>query len=95
MFGLTVTETSCAFTFTDIAVVTTSEIDLFNVTGNLTSKQSKPHAELQSLEFDPVNEVLFVSDDGSRNASIYTLNLRRDGALEPFIQSENCIILVF
>jgi hypothetical protein len=95
MFSLTVTEISYAFTFTDIAVVTTSEIDLFSDTGNLTGKLPKPTAELQSLEFDPVNEVLFVSDDTNRNVSIYTLNLRGDGALEPFIQSENCIIFVF
>jgi len=95
MFGLTVTETSCAFTFTDIAVVTTSEIDLFSDPGNLTGKLSKPNGELQSLEFDPVNEVLFVSDDANINVSIYTVNLRGDGAFEPFIQSENCIIFVF
>lgn len=95
MFGLTVTETSCAFTFTDIAVVTTNEIDLFSGTGNLTRNLSKPNAELQSLEFDPVNEVLFVSDDANKNVSIYILNLRGDGALEPFIQSENFIIFVF
>jgi hypothetical protein len=90
-----VTETSYAFTFTDIAVVTTSEINLFSDTGNLTGKLPKPTAELQSLEFDPVNEVLFVSDDTNSNVSIYTLDLRGDGALKPFIQSENCIILVF
>ena len=94
-FSLTVTEISYAFSFTDIAVVTTSEIDLFSNTGNLTGKLPKPTAELQSLEFDPVNEVLFVSDDTNSNVSIYTLNLRGDGALEPFIQSENCIIFVF
>ena len=93
-FSLTVTETSYAFTFTDIAVVTTSEIDLFSDTGNLTGKLPKPTAELQSLEFDPVNEVLFVSDDTNSNVSIYTLNLRGDGALEPFIQSKNCITFV-
>jgi hypothetical protein len=94
MFSLTVTETSYAFMFADIAVVTTNEIDLFSDTGNLTGKLPKPAAELQSMEFDPVNEVLFVSDDTNRNVSIYTLNLRGDGALEPFIQSENCIIFV-
>jgi len=70
----------------DIAVVTTNEIDLFSGTGNLTRNLSKPNAELQSLEFDPVNEVLFVSDDANKNVSIYILNLRGDGALEPFIQ---------
>jgi len=95
MFSLTVTETSYVFTFADIAVVTTNEIDLFSDTGNLTGKLPKPAAELQSMEFDPVNEVLFVSDDTNRNVSIYTLNLRGDGALEPFIQSENCINFVF
>ena len=91
MFSLAVTEPSHAFTFTDIAVVTTSEIDLFNDTGKLTGKLLEQSAELQSLEFDPVNKVLFVSDDTNSNVSIYTLNLQ-DGALEPFIQSENYII---
>jgi hypothetical protein len=89
MFSLTVTETSYAFTFADIAVVTTGEIDLFSDTGNPRCKLSKPTAELQSLEFDPVNEVLFVSDDTNSNVSIYTINLRGDWALEPFIKSEN------
>jgi hypothetical protein len=94
MFSLTVTETFFAFTFTDIAVVTTSGIDLFNDTGSLIGKLPKPAAELQSLEFDPVKEVLFVSDDTNGNFSIYTVNLREDGSLKPFIKSENCIVFV-
>jgi hypothetical protein len=94
MFSLTVTETSFAFTFTDFAVVTTSEIDLFSDTGNLTGKLPKPTAQLQALEFDPVNKVLFVSDDTNSSFSIFTVNLREDGILTPLIQSENCIVFV-
>ena len=95
MLSLTVTETSYAFMFTDIAVVTTSEIDLFTATGNLTQTLPKPTAELQSLAFDPVNKTLFISDDTNSNVSIYTLKPQGDGALKPFIGSETCIIIVF
>lgn len=95
MFNLTVTETSYAFMFTDFAVVTTSEIDLFSATGNMTHTLPKPTADLQSLEFDPVNKSLFISDDTNSNVSIYILNPQGDEVLRPFIQSENCIIFVF
>jgi hypothetical protein len=94
MFRYAVTETSYPFLFTDIAVVTTGEIDLFTAAGALTGTIPKPNADLQSLEFDPVNEVLFVSDDTNSNYSIYTVSLQGDLALQPFIQSENFIILL-
>jgi hypothetical protein len=84
--------------FTDIAVVTTREINLFNDTGNLTDTLQQPTADLQSMEFDPVNKVLFVSDDTKNsNYSIYAVSLQGDeaGAFKPFIQSENCINLIF
>jgi hypothetical protein len=95
MFSLTATGRSYAFLFTDIAVATTNEIDLFSDTGKLTERLSQPTADLQSVELDPVNKVLFLSDDTNSNYSIYTLSLQGDGALKPHIQSENCIIFLF
>lgn len=72
----------------DIAVVTTSEIDLFTATGNLTRTLPKPTAELQPLEFDPRRKRFFISDDTNNNSnvSIYTLDLQGAEALRPFIQ---------
>ncbi|XP_021928534.1 protein cueball isoform X2 [Zootermopsis nevadensis] len=70
----------------DIAVVTTNEVDLFSSTGKIVGKLPKPTADLQSLEFDPVHQVLFLSDDTNSNYSVFTLSLHGNQDLRPFIK---------
>lgn len=81
------------FIFTDIAVVTTNEVDFFSDTGKIIGILPKPTADLQSLEFNPVHQVLFLSDDTNSNYSIFTLSLQGNQDLTPFIRSKYNIIL--
>jgi hypothetical protein len=82
------------FLFTDIAVATTNEIDLFSSSGKVTGKLQKPTSDLQSLAFDPVHEVFFFSDETNSNYSIFSLSLQGDQGLKPFIKSKYFIVII-
>jgi hypothetical protein len=76
------------FLFADIAFATTNEVDLFSEDGKGIEKLQKPSADLQSLEFDPVHQMLYLSDDTNSNYSIFSLSLEGNQDLRPFIQSK-------
>jgi hypothetical protein len=75
------------FLIADIAVVTTNEVDFFSEEGQMIDRVKKPTANLRSLELDPVNKMLFLTDDTDNNYSIFTLSLEENQDLRPVIQS--------
>jgi hypothetical protein len=76
------------FLFADIAVATTDEVDYFSDEGKIIHRLKKPSANLRSLEYDPINQVLFISDDTDSNYSIFTLSLEGSQDLRALIQSK-------
>ena len=81
----------------DIAVVTTEQVDpeltmgqvdFFDSNGSLQKGTVKPLADVQAVEYDPIQEQLFVSDDAHANYSIFTVNLRGIKKLSPLIRSK-------
>jgi hypothetical protein len=76
------------FLVAGIAVVTTDEVDFFNDEGKIIEKLKTPSANLRSMEFDPVNQILFISDDTDSDYSIFTLSLQGNQDFRPFIQSK-------
>jgi hypothetical protein len=79
--------------FADIAVATTDEVDFFSEEGKIIDRLKKPTANLRSLELDPVNQMLFLTDDTDSNYSIFTLSLKGNQDLKPFIQSGYFLLL--
>lgn len=76
----------------DIAAVTTNEVDFFSQEGRIIHRLKKPTANLRSLELDPVNQILFLTDDTDSSYSIFTLSLDRNQDLRPLIQSRSFLL---
>jgi hypothetical protein len=81
------------FLVTDLAVVTTDEIDFISDEGKIIDTLRKPSANLRSLEFDPVHQMLFISDDTDSDYSIFTLSLEGNNDLRPLIESK-CMFII-
>jgi hypothetical protein len=76
------------FLVAGIAVVTMDEVDFFSDEGKIIEKLKKPSANLRSLEFDPINQMLFISDDTDSNYSIFTFSLQGNQDFRPFVESK-------